>query len=131
MAPYPVIVVSDDDATFIELIKELLSDRGYPSVTSVLGDRAYDVIRDLKADLVVLDINIMNSALGWNTLDRLKVDPRTAHIPVIICSTDPRLPEHKADWLRQKHIDFLEKPFVIDDLIAKVVARVGPPPDAD
>lgn len=131
MEDIPRIIICNDDPTYLELIQELLIERGYPIVTVIQGEQAYRSIREQLPDLILIDINIRNSSIGWSTLDRVKMDPTTTRIPIIICSTDPALPHRKADWLRQKNVRFLEKPFELDDLVIEIVKCIGPPPGAE
>jgi len=64
-----------------------------------VGASAFHRIRDERPQLVLLDINLINPGRGWNTLDALPLHPKTRHIPVILCATDMRLIEAKADLL--------------------------------
>jgi CheY-like chemotaxis protein len=48
-----------------------------------------------------LDINLINPGRGWSTLDALRLHPKTRHIPVIVCSTDMRMINEKAEMLRE------------------------------
>jgi DNA-binding response OmpR family regulator len=64
---------------------------------------------------------------GWHILDRLRLNPATMAIPIIICSTDPWLLQEKDRLLRTLHCDTLEKPFDLAMLLAKINAAVGPP----
>jgi CheY-like chemotaxis protein len=70
----------------------------------------------------------VNPGRGWNILDALRLDPKMRHIPVILCATDMRLLEEKAELLRELHCQTLEKPFDIEMLLDKVAAAIGPPP---
>jgi len=49
-------------------------------------------------------------------------------LPVIVSSADSRLLREKAELLREKGCEILEKPFNLDDLVTKVDEAVGPPP---
>jgi len=93
-----------------------------------VGASAFHRIRDERPQLVLLDINLINPGRGWNTLDALPLHPKTRHIPVILCATDMRLIEAKADLLCELNCQFLEKPFEIETLQERVTAAIGPPP---
>ncbi len=60
-------------------------------------------------------------------LELLRLDPATSHIPIIVCSADSRLLREKESILRGKGCDILEKPFDLEDLLAKVQAVIGAP----
>jgi CheY-like chemotaxis protein len=121
------IVVANDDPIYLELIKELLADEGYPSVHCVTGERVCDFIVQAQPDLILLDIHIEQAGRGWHHLDMLRLNPRTAAMPVIICSTDGRLLREKAEHLQTLHCDTLEKPFDLEMLLAKIRVAIGPP----
>jgi CheY-like chemotaxis protein len=59
-------------------------------------------------------------------LDLLRLHPSTTHIPVIACSTDPRILNAKAAWLAAMRCAAIEQPFDLDALLAKVQALLGP-----
>jgi DNA-binding response OmpR family regulator len=127
MAP-AFIFVTDDDQTLVELITELLTDAGYAHVAWHVGNNAFHRIRDEQPDLVLLDINLLNPGRGWSTLDAMRLHPKTRNIPVILCSTEMRLLEEKAQLLRELHCQTLEKPFDFETLLDRVAAAIGPPP---
>jgi DNA-binding response OmpR family regulator len=121
------IVIANDDPTYLEMIKELLTTEGYRSVHCIVGSGTLEAIRQLEPALVLLDINLEQSGAGWHLLDMLRGHPATARIPIIICSSDPWLIREKDALLRTLHCDTLEKPFDLELLLAKISAAVGLP----
>jgi CheY-like chemotaxis protein len=71
------IFVTNDDQTYVEMIRDLLIDVGYPGVLWNVGGGAFHKIRDTQPALVLLDINLVNPGRGWNTLDVLSLHPKT------------------------------------------------------
>jgi DNA-binding response OmpR family regulator len=120
--------VTDDDQTYVELIKELLTDAGYARVVWHVGNNAFQRIRDEQPDLVLLDINLLNPGRGWTTLDAMRLHPKTRTIPVIICLTNMHLIDEKTALLRDLNCQTLEKPFDIEALLDRVAAAIRPPP---
>jgi CheY-like chemotaxis protein len=49
------------------------------------------VVKEVRPDLVVLDLIIGNEDHGWQLLQKMKMDRETATIPVIVCSAAIRL----------------------------------------
>ena len=121
------IFIANDDQTYLDLVKEVLNDAGYTNVTMHIGTSVFHKIRDIQPDLILLDIHIANPARGWTNLDMLTLHPKTRHIPIIICSTDMRLINEKADLLHHLECQTLEKPFDLEMLIEKVASAIGPP----
>lgn len=123
----PPILVADDGAQLIELIRDVLLDAGYIHTVAHLGDHAFERICDEHPALVLLDITVMNPGNAWALLDLLRLHPQTRTIPVILLSTDLRLLNDKTELLRTLHCQVLEKPFDIEALLDKVAAAIGPP----
>ena len=115
-----------DDAADIRLLAELvLSMAGFTVDAASSGSEALRLLAagDLP-DIVVLDVQ-MPDLDGWETLSRLRSDPRTASLPVVLC-TVKGLPE---DTLRGWTLGcdgYLGKPFDITGLVEelqRVLAR--------
>lgn len=121
-----VIAVVNDDTAFIDLMSDLLKDEGYKTIPHKVGDTAYDMIRDTQPDLVVLDMRLEHPDSGWVTLDLMRLDPRTAHIPVIICSADARFLREKEAHFRAQNCRTIEKPFNLDELLMLVERALAP-----
>jgi two-component system response regulator MtrA len=121
------IVIANHDPTYLEMIKDMLTNEGYQSVHCLVGAGTHAAIRQLERALVLLDINLDQPEPGWQLLDMLRRHPATALIPIIICSTDPWLLREQDGLLRTLHCDTLEKPFDLEMLLAKIRAAVGAP----
>ena len=123
----PLIAVVNDDAAFLELMHELLTDESYTTVLLHEGSSAYDMIRKQHPDLVILDLRLEHPEAGWKTLQLLRLDPETTDIPVILCSADMRALREREDWLKERDIKVLEKPFNLDDMLKMVKDVTGSP----
>lgn len=121
----PTIAVVNDDTLFLELMHDLLTDEGYRTAIWKEGDKAYEMIKEHRPALVILDIRMERPDTGWMVLELLRLDPATTAIPVILCSADTQRMREKVDYLRAQNCDVLEKPFVLDDLLRKVHAFIG------
>ena len=121
------IVVVEDNEPIARLIQEVLNDvPGYGAVTVPDGALALDVISAVRADLVVLDVDLPGIN-GFEIYDRLKRHPETASIPTLFMSAAA----HEEELQRRGIQDYLRKPFDLDDLLAQVDAifeRAGAPP---
>jgi len=111
------ILVVDDDESIVEVIQLLLESEGYQVESSLNGD-CIPNFPGGTPDLILLDV-LLSGKDGREICKRLKSDPETAHIPVIMLSAhidaNRLMRDSGAD-------DFIEKPFDIDDFIA-VVAK--------
>jgi DNA-binding response OmpR family regulator len=103
-------------------MREFLADEGY-AVEIVRGEQdAYERIRQQRPALAILDVRLEHPEAGWEIATLLRLDPDTATLPLIICSADAQFLKAKADQLRAQRCEILEKPFMLDDLLAKVHA---------
>jgi CheY-like chemotaxis protein len=121
----PLIAVVNQDTIFLQLMEELLSEEGYHTYIEKEGDKAYVSIKKHKPELVILDIRISYPEGGFKVIDLMRLDPETAHIPLILCSTATNLLRENEARLREKQCDILMKPFKIDELLTKVQAIIG------
>jgi len=129
------IVCIEDDQDMIDLIRLIVTRRGYELVGWATGGReGIEVIRREKPDLVLLDL-MMPDIDGWEVYQQMKADPALRHIPVIVVTARA----HNVDRVLGLHIarvdDYLTKPFGPSDLIAsieRVMRRVSArKPDAE
>lgn len=116
----PTIAVVNNDTDFLGLMEELLRLEGYKTIICREGDRAYELMKQVQPNLIVLDIRLEHAETGWKVLECLRLDPTTTAIPVIICSADSAFLREKALSLQQLRCETLEKPFDLDMLLEKV-----------
>ena len=112
------VLVVDDDAVIRQLICVNLELEGFEVFTAEDGQDALDKVKDV--DPVVITLDIMMPRLdGWETAARLRSDPETAHVKVILLSARAQ----EADLRRGEGIGvdaYLTKPFDPDDLVEAV-----------
>jgi CheY-like chemotaxis protein len=77
------ILVVDDEEHIVMILKDSLEFSGFQVVTAFDGMEALERVEKDKPELVVLDIG-MPKLDGWEVCRRLKADPKTKHIPIII-----------------------------------------------
>jgi DNA-binding response OmpR family regulator len=77
------ILVVDDDPTMVKLINVNLKLNNYAVIEAVSGEQALDIVSKGPLDLVVLDI-MMPGVDGWEVLSRIRLDPDTKELPVIL-----------------------------------------------
>ena len=84
-APRAKILVVDDEPFNVDYLEQELDDLGYDTVSAADGAEALERVRSDRPDLVLLDI-MMPVMDGFAVLDRLKADPATRDLPVVIIS---------------------------------------------
>lgn len=112
------ILVADDSMSQRELIAGLLTDNGFSVTTATNGAEALEKLKSLSPDLIILDV-VMPELNGYQTCRSIKSDPKTEHIPVILCSTKDTEVDHY--WgLKQGADAYIVKPFPPNELLGTV-----------
>lgn len=79
------ILIIEDDKFLRELIAQKILKEGYDIVEAIDGEKGAEVVKKEIPDLVLLDL-ILPGIDGFEVLAKMKADPKTANIPVIILS---------------------------------------------
>jgi putative two-component system response regulator len=114
---YTVLVVDDEPLTY-KLVKGIIEPYHYKVLSASDGKSAYTLIRESKPDTILLDIMLPDTT-GYNILRKLKAEPETWDIPVIII-TAFNDKNSKYEALRIGADDFLGKPFDANELMVRV-----------
>jgi CheY-like chemotaxis protein len=112
------VLVVDDDDVIRQLITVNLELEGFEVETAMDGQDCLDKVKDVRPDVVTLDI-MMPRLDGWETAVKLREDPDTADVKVVLLSARAQ----EADIQRGEKIGvdaYLTKPFDPDDLIDTV-----------
>jgi DNA-binding response OmpR family regulator len=83
-APARVLIV-DDQEDICQMLSLVLAPDGYETETAVSGRRALEAVREHQPDLILLDVS-MPDMDGYEVVSKLKSDPKTASIPIIMVS---------------------------------------------
>ncbi len=117
---HPRVLVIDDDPAARELLQRGLEREGFEVCTAAGGAEGLELTRRWRPEAITLDV-LMPGMDGWEVLGRLKADPETAGIPVVMVSV-----------LREERLartlgadDFLTKP-VDRERLARALARLRP-----
>jgi DNA-binding NtrC family response regulator len=112
------ILLVDDDATNLDVLRHTLDGRGYRLFVTRSGESAVEVARRVKPSLVLLDV-VMPGIDGYETCRRLKADPQTRAAAVIFLSSLDEAKD-KVRGLEVGAVDFVSKPFQKDEVVARV-----------
>lgn len=116
------ILVVDDEPDLVELVRHHLAREHYEVVTATDGETALAEARRRLPDLVVLDL-MLPGIDGLEVCRRLKGDPRTAHIPVVMLTAKGEESD-AVIGLAQGADDYVRKPFGMKELIARIGTRL-------
>ena len=117
-------LIVDDEKLILISTRIVLESVGYSVQTADSGEAAIRTAKEENPGLILLDI-MMPGIDGWETLSRLKEDPETKDIPVIIFTAR----EHTRGRQLAREMgaaDYFQKPFEPDELIAIVEKYLVP-----
>ncbi len=112
------VLVVDDDPDMAVFLARLLEGEGMVADTVFGGDAAVVYVMATPPDLVLLDV-LMPGVDGFEICERLKADPASAMIPIVLV-TALEDPESRVRGIRAGADDFLSKPVRREELIARV-----------
>jgi DNA-binding response OmpR family regulator len=112
------ILVVDDQQEILELSSTVLSRAGYRVSTALSGVEALRLLARESADLILLDIN-MPEMDGWETLRLIRADDELSRVAVVMFSVKSQVRD-KVHSLQEGAAGYLTKPFVVDELLARV-----------
>lgn len=114
----PTVLVVDDEPNNVKLLELLLHGEGYTTIAAKNGSEALTLAAAENPDLILLDV-MMPDMDGFETVARLKADPRTKPVPVImVTALDDR--DSKLRALQAGAEEFLSKPIDRADLTVRV-----------
>lgn len=114
------IVCIEDDPEMIDLVKLILTRRGF-EVTGAMGGReGLEAIEQSHPDLVLLDL-MMPDMDGWEVYQHMKADDRMKGIPVIIVTAKAQSIDKVLGLHIAKVNDYITKPFGPSELLSSVL----------
>lgn len=112
------VLVVEDSPTQREIIIDLLKASGLKVNVAHDGVEALEQIQVARPDIVVLDI-VMPRMNGYEVCRRLKTDPQTEKVPIVLCSSKGE--EFDRYWGMKQGADaYLVKPFQPTELLGTV-----------
>jgi class 3 adenylate cyclase len=118
----PTILIVDDEPFNVDYLEQELDELNYQTVSAINGQDALDKVHAAKPDLILLDI-MMPIMDGFTVLERLKADPATRDIPVIVISANNDL-QSVVRGIKLGAEDYLPKPFEPTLLQARITASL-------
>ena len=116
----PRILVIDDDPSISELVSINLEMAGYDVSPAEDGIKGQALAVQIQPDLIMLDL-MLPKVDGFTVCQRLRRDPRTADIPVLMLTALGQI-QDKIDGFNAGADDYLTKPFDVEEMLARVRA---------
>ena len=117
------VLIVDDDRKILDLLVDLLESEGYEISTAADGAAAINLVQSFDPDIVVSDV-VMPNIGGLELCRRLKADPRTAQLPVLLISGLITSDDAGIEGLHAGADDYLDLPFRNEELLVKVARLV-------
>jgi DNA-binding response OmpR family regulator/DNA-binding CsgD family transcriptional regulator len=118
MLPKDTILVVDDNPDLLRLLVDTLDAEGMTVLIARSGEATLELLGEVQPDLILMDA-VMPGISGIETTRAIKRAPRTAHIPVIFL-TGLNDPEHVVAALGTGGVDYVRKPIVVEELLARI-----------
>ncbi|HZY02629.1 MAG TPA: response regulator [Anaeromyxobacteraceae bacterium] len=123
MTPGQYILVVDDDDDFRETLAEVLAEAGYPVQQAGNGEAALHKVAEEAPGIVLLDLK-MPVLDGWGVMERMRAEPRSAAVPILILSAYGF--EWEAELLGAQ--GYIPKSVGMDEILDRVRRAAGDPP---
>jgi DNA-binding response OmpR family regulator len=119
------VVCIEDEPEMIDLVKLILSRKGFQVVGAMGGREGLEAIQRERPDVVLLDL-MMPDMDGWEVYQKMKADEATKAIPVIVVTAKAQSIDKVLGLHIAKVDDYITKPFGPQELlesVEKVLAR--------
>jgi DNA-binding response OmpR family regulator len=114
-----LVVCVEDEPEMIDLIRLILTRRGFEVIGANGGKDGLEAIRTKKPALVLLDL-MMPDMDGWEVYQQIKADPDTRDIPVIVVTAKAQSIDKVLGLHIAKVDDYISKPFSPQELLDSV-----------
>ena len=112
------ILVVDDEKDLSALVSLHMKMAGFEVLTANNGEKALDLSREEKPDLIILDL-MLPKIDGWQVCEQLRQNAATKDIPVIMLTARTQI-EDKLKGFEAGADDYVTKPFSPRELVARV-----------
>ena len=117
----PVVLVVDDDAPILTLMKNILREFGFETRLAPSGQAALQSVAEQVPDLILVDKN-MPGMSGEEVIQAMRETPALGHLPILILSGEPI---DRAELARIGATGAVQKPFDVPSLVEQIRAHIG------
>ena len=118
------VLIVDDAVAVRHLVRDVLEEAGYRTSLAA-APLDIDAIKRHAPDLLILDPMVGSAGHGWHLLRRLRADPATAGLPVIVCTGAVRRVREEHGFLAEQAMGLVLKPFDMDELVGEVDSQLA------
>jgi CheY-like chemotaxis protein len=91
------VLAVDDEETYRFIIREMLNDSDYELLEAGSGVDGLRLTRELEPDVILLDLRLTDMT-GIELRERLRKQPKTAHVPTILVTSQTLSPDERERW---------------------------------
>jgi len=118
-----IVLVVDDSPDTLGMLTEAIENAGMTVLVAREGDDALAIAEKVTPDVILMDA-VMPGEDGFTTCRRLKQNKAIAHVPVIFM-TGLSDTDHIIEGLEAGGVDYVTKPIVLGELIARIRVHLG------
>ncbi len=119
------VVCIEDEPEMIDLVRLILSRKGFDVIGAAGGYEGLQAVEKLHPRIILLDL-MMPDMDGWEVYQRIKANPETSHIPVIVITAKAQSIDRMLGLRIARVDDYITKPFgpaELLDSINRVLAK--------
>ena len=120
MITKPRVLIVDDDPSVLRMMEYVFDRADYEVHLATNGPEALSKVNETKPDLIILDV-MMPDVNGLEVCQRLRAEPASAHLPIIMLSAKDQL-EDKVNGFEAGADDYVAKPVDPRELLARAKA---------
>jgi DNA-binding NarL/FixJ family response regulator len=113
-----IVLVVDDSPDSLRFLTDAIDSAGMTVLVATDGEEALVRVREIRPDVILLDA-LMPGLDGFETCRRIKADPRFRDLPVIFMTALSET-EHVVQGLAAGGVDYVTKPIITEELIARI-----------
>jgi CheY-like chemotaxis protein len=113
------ILYIEDEPDMVEIVKVMLARKGYEVTGACCGLTSVQAVEDMLPDLILLDL-MMPEMDGWEVYQRIKSNPDTRNIPVIVMTARAQSIDRQLGLRVAGVDDYIVKPFGAVQLVNSI-----------
>lgn len=123
MLTKPVVTIINNEPTFRWTISRLLDKREITVTAYERGVAAVDHVRATRPAVVVLEATYGSAVTATSIVERLRAEPTTRYVPILVCSPDGRFLASYGEYLRGQGCVVIGRPFD-DERFIEVIENI-------
>ena len=120
----PRILIVDDTPFSAVVLSHLLTNNNFEVSTVQSGENALNMVKHNRPHLILLDVMMPGGIDGYETCRRLKAEPQTRDIPIILMSSLTDTVD-KVKGFKAGAVDYVTKPFQYEEILARIKTHLN------